>query len=126
MYLGAHHDWNAEGIACGKLAATIKPHLYRGYMLYGSFPETSKRSGLTYLFRRGLPTLVLRVKIDEYKNETITPLCGLCLHPIGYYEASNAGAMVPTDEILAHLFMMRGDEHLFWRRANQLPWEDVI
>lgn len=27
--------------------------------------------------------------------------------------------MVPTDDVIAHLLLMRGDERLFWRRANQ-------
>ena len=30
-----------------------------------------------------------------------------------------AGAMCPTDDVLAHLMLMRGDEAMFWRRANQ-------
>lgn len=50
-------------------------------------------------------------------------LCALCLHPIAYYSKSWAGAMTPTDDVCAHLMMMRSDEHLFWRRANQhAPW----
>ena len=46
-------------------------------------------------------------------------LCAMCLHPIGYYAGSWAGAMCPTDDVLAHLMLMRGDEKMFWRRANQ-------
>jgi hypothetical protein len=31
--------------------------------------------------------------------------------------------MVPTDDVIAHLMLMRGDEHMFWRRCNQhQPW----
>lgn len=27
--------------------------------------------------------------------------------------------MVPTDDIIAHLIMMRGDERSYWSKANQ-------
>lgn len=27
--------------------------------------------------------------------------------------------MTPTDDVIAHLTLMRGDEPMFWRRANQ-------
>src|SRR3546814_10910453 len=37
-------------------------------------------------------------------------LCALCLHPIGYYENSWAGAMCPTDDVIAHLMLMRRSE----------------
>jgi hypothetical protein len=51
-------------------------------------------------------------------------LAALCLHPIGYYEDSWAGVMAPTDDVVAHLMLCRGDEHMFWRRANQhASWE---
>lgn len=48
-------------------------------------------------------------------------LAALCLHPIGFYQGTWAGSMVPTDEVIAHLLLMRGDEPLYWRRANQHP-----
>jgi hypothetical protein len=63
-------------------------------MLTGHFPEISKRSGVTYLFRRGRPTIALRQ--DEEVNYA---LCALCLHPIGYYGDTWAGVMCPTDEV---------------------------
>ena len=35
-----------------------------------------------------------------------------------------SGALRPTDDVIAHLLMMRGDEPMFWRRANQHEaWE---
>jgi type III restriction enzyme len=49
------------------------------------------------------------------------PLCALCLHPIGYYGDTWAGVMCPTDEVIAHLLMMRGSEEKFWANANQHP-----
>jgi len=48
-------------------------------------------------------------------------LCALCLHPIGYYGDTWAGVMCPTDEVIAHLLMMRGSEEKFWANANQHP-----
>lgn len=37
------------------------------------------------------------------------------------YRNTMCGAMCPTDDVMAHLLLMRGDEHMFWRRANQHP-----
>ncbi len=103
----------AEQKAQQKLASLIPEDLFELYLLTGHFTETSKRSQVTYLFRKGRPTIALRE--DEYV------LCALCLHPIGYYGDSWAGVMCPTDEIIAHLLMMRGSEEKFWANANQHP-----
>lgn len=91
-----------------------RPHLFETYITTGTFLETSRRSGLTYIFRRCRPTLV-------YNSERQRMLCALCLHPIGYYQDSHAGSLVPTDDVIAHLLLMRADEPLLWRRANQHP-----
>ena len=48
-------------------------------------------------------------------------LACLCMHPIAYYAGSWAGAMCPTDDVIAHLSLMRADEHMFWKRSNQHP-----
>ena len=112
--LRAAEAWTleTEATALDKLESLIKPHLFEAYVLTGTFLETSKRSGITYVFRRCRPTLAMR-------NDRL--LCALCLHPIGYYKGTFAGSMCPTDEAIAHLTLMRGDEPLFWRRANQHP-----
>jgi hypothetical protein len=83
--------------------------------LTGMFLETSKRSAVTYLFRRLRPT----VAIGRNKDGGGNIMAALCLHPIAYYAGSWAGAMCPTDDVLAHYCLMRGDEKMFWRRANQ-------
>jgi hypothetical protein len=71
---------------------------------------------VTYLFRKGKPTIAL------HQSEAGTHLlCALCLHPIGYYGDTWAGVMCPTDEVIAHLLMMRGSEEKFWANANQHP-----
>lgn len=87
---------------------------FRQYLLTGSFLELSRRSKLHYIFRRLRPTVACSFGTGRFKA-----LCGLCLHPIAYYQQSWAGAMTPTDDVLAHLMLMRGDEGMFWRRANQ-------
>jgi hypothetical protein len=106
----------AEQKAQTKLASLIPTEAFEIYLLTGHFPEISKRSGLTYLFRKGRPTIALRQ--DDEANYA---LCALCLHPIGYYGDTWAGVMCPTDEVIAHLLMMRGYEEKYWANANQHP-----
>ena len=116
--LGASVAWSltAEQKACEKLAQLIKPNAWKAYMLTGTFLETSERSRVTYMFRRLKPTVAMSGSTGEMRV-----LCALCLHPIGYYAGSWAGCMVPTDDVIAHLLLMRGDEHMFWKRSNQHP-----
>lgn len=103
-----------ERRAMATLRSLVQPHKYKSYKLTGQFIETSPRSGLTYMFRRLRPTVAL-----DARSETIKVRCTLCMHPIGYYDGSWAGAMAPTDDVIAHLMLMRGDEPMFWRRCNQ-------
>jgi hypothetical protein len=104
-----------EGAAMKLLGSLLRHHQLKMYILTGMFAERSKRSGLLYIFRRLRPTLVISSRKDE-KSRT---LAALCMHPIGYYENTWAGVMCPTDEVIAHLQLMRADEHMYWRRANQ-------
>jgi len=106
----------AEQKAQKKLASLIPVNLFELYVLTGHFTETSKRSQVTYLFRRGRSTIAMRER-----EECSFWLCALCLHPIGYYGDTWAGVMCPTDEVIAHLLMMRGSEEKFWANANQHP-----
>ena len=106
----------AEAKAQNKLASLIPKESFEAYVLTGHFVESSRRSRLTYLFRKGRPTIVLR----EF-DEAVAALCALCLHPIGYYGNTWAGVMCPTDEVIAHLLMMRGSEEKLWANANQHP-----
>lgn len=98
------------------LGTMVKHHTFKMYLLTGMFLETSERSGVSYLFRRLKPTVALKAQGEKMKV-----LCALCMHPIAYYADSWAGAMCPTDDVIAHLAMMRSDEPMFWRRANQHP-----
>ena len=120
LTLGASDVWGLEQEANAvKLLATLVRHRqFKQYLLTGMFLESSPRSGLTYMFRKLKPTVV----IDTKGTET-TIRCSLCMHPIAYYEGSWAGAMCPTDDVIAALMLMRGDEPMFWRRSNQHePW----
>lgn len=116
--LGASYAWGIEqeAKAIQLLATLVKHHTFKQYMLTGMMLESSPRSGVTYIFRRLKPT----VAIKEHKGH-MRILCTLCLHPIAYYAGSWGGAMCPTDDVIAHLMLMRGDEPMFWRRANQHP-----
>lgn len=112
------HAWGIEqeSNAVQTLGSLIRHHQFRQYMLTGMFMESSKRSGVLYLFRRLKPTVAMRAN-----GEKMRILCVMCMHPIAYYEGTWAGAMCPTDDVLAHLMLMRGDEHSFWKQSNQHP-----
>jgi hypothetical protein len=117
-------DLDTECAAMEKLATLLTERMFKAYVCTGSFLETSKRSGLTYLFRRLRPTVVMtprsgRLQHDPKKDLGMAILACLCLHPLAYYRETMCGAMCPTDDVIAHLMLMRGDEHLYWRRANQ-------
>lgn len=116
--IGASRAWSldAEFRAMETLKGYISEAAFRAYVLTNSFLETSKRTKVTYLFRRGRPTVALRAT-----NEGMRILTTLCLHPMGMYEGTWAGVMVPTDDVIAHLALMRGDEPKFWGKANHHP-----
>jgi hypothetical protein len=118
--LDCSYAWGLEqeSRAVHTLGTLLRHHHFKAYLLTGMFMEYSPRSRLTYLFRRLRPTVVLDTKSDPQR---VKIRCCLCMHPIGYYEGTWAGAMTPTDDVISHLMMMRGDEPMLWRRANQHP-----
>ena len=121
MTIGVSRCWDieAEMTAQLKLSTLLPDHLMKYYLMTGTFIERSKRSGVLYMFRRCRPTLAFSASREG--NPRV--LCALCMHPIGYYQGSFGGAMVPTDDVIAHLICMRGDEHHFWKCCNQhSPW----
>lgn len=111
--------WEAEVTAMERLATHVSDPQYKSYILSGAFIETSKRSGVKYVFRKNAPTLALRETNKCPGGDGMKCLAALCLHPMAYYKGTSAGSMAPTDEVIAHLTMMRGDEHFYWRKANQ-------
>ena len=123
--LVASDAWSVEmeSRAKDKLHGLVSDRAFRMYLLVDMFIETSQRSGLVYVFRKLRPTIVLtpRNPVDPGNMKILTTLC---MHPLGYYAESWAGCMTPTDDVIAHLLMMRGDEHEYWKRAEQHdPWE---
>lgn len=117
--LGCAEAWGIEqeGNAVKLLGELVTHRQFKQYMLTGMFLERSKRSQVHYLFRRLRPT----VAIVTGAKDTTRILCALCMHPIAYYSGTWAGAMTPTDDVVAHLTMMRGDEPMFWKRSTQHP-----
>lgn len=113
-------DYEAEVRAMETLRRHVTDWAFRCYVMTGSFLESSKRSGLTYLFRRLRPTVALTPRPGRYDRDIgMRILCTLCAHPVGYYADTWAGALVPTDDVISHLLLMRADEHYFWRNCNQ-------
>jgi len=118
--IGASYAWGIEqeAKALMTLATMIPHHAFKKYLLTGMFLESSRRSGVMYVFRKLRPTIALTMRTPDDRCKV---LCTLCLHPIGFYAGTWAGAMCPTDDVIAHLAMMRGDEHFFWKKCNQHP-----
>jgi hypothetical protein len=112
-------DYGAELKAMEKLETLLPEHLFRYYIFTGSFIERSPRSHVLYMFRRCRPTLAMSDRPHNGHEGHLRCLAAMCLHPIGYYAGTFGGAMVPTDDVIAHLMMMRGDEHHYWKCCNQ-------
>lgn len=125
--LGCADAWGIEQEqkALMLLGTLIRHRQFKQYLLTGMFMESSTRSGVHYLFRRLKPTVAItgrdpiRIGPRSHREPGLRILASLCLHPIGFYEGSWAGSLCPTDDVIAHLMLMRGDEAMFWRRANQ-------
>lgn len=117
--LGASIAWGIEQEhrALQLLGTLLRHHTYKTYLLTGTFLEQSPRSKITYVFRKLRPTLALK----ETKGGRLRILTALCGHPIAHYAGSWAGAMCPTDDVVAALMLMRGDEHMLWKRCSQHP-----
>jgi hypothetical protein len=118
----AHQTAEAELRAQESLKARISRSQYDAYVVSGMFPEHSPRSGLFYYFRKGYPTLAVSFHGSYAENGKV--LAALCLHPMGYYAGSHVGLMTPTDEVIAHLVMMRADERKFWAKSGQWSASD--
>ncbi len=119
LTLGASDAWSieSESNALQTLATMLSHRQFKQYLLTGSFLWTSPKSRVKYLFRKLRPTIAMAN--DGKGNMRV--LCTCCLHPIAYYQGSWGGALCPTDDVLSHFCLARGDEHMFWRRANQHP-----
>lgn len=112
-------DVDAEHKARETLRAMLSERQWMHYDLTSTFFETSPRSRVTYLFRRLRPTIAMSPRGKDGRDDRMRCLAVLCMHPIGYYDRSWGGCMVPSDDVIAHLSWMRGDEAGFWKQANQ-------
>jgi hypothetical protein len=113
----------AEVRALRALRRKIKPAQWRQYFLAGAFVEHGPTSGMSYLLRKGLPTVAYRFTSEMGEPHFIGTLC---MHGIGYFDESNAGLMSPTDDVITHLMMIRGDEYNFWKKANVHAMDDPM
>jgi len=119
------YQWTAEAEhkALRLLRRLVTPSQYRDYVTLGMFEEYSVRSGVRYAFRRCRPTIAYRPVIRGGELR-LKILAVMCLHPVGYRRRSFAGMLVPTDDVITHLQLMRGDEPRFWRKCYQhQPYE---
>ncbi len=112
------HTITAERTALKKLRTHVSAKQWRSYTLTGMFTEFSERSGVYYIFRKVAPTIACRISADEH-GVYMLPFVTLCMHPVGYTSMSGTGCLCPTDDIIAHLLLMRSDEHLYWKKASQ-------
>lgn len=114
----------AELRAMESLKEKINAQQYRTYVLSGMFIERSPRSDLHYIFRKGRPTLVLSFHGEEAKEAGGRVIAALCMHAMGFYQFSHVGVCCPSDEVIAQLLYMRGDEHGFWKKSGQWKASD--
>jgi hypothetical protein len=125
-HLAVSDAWRLEAEL--KAQQCLRNHLndrqWSQYVLTGTFVESSKKSNVIYLFRKGRPTIAMSGgPADEGGNAMF--LAGLCSHGIGYYKGTFGGAMTPTDDLISHLLLMRADEWLYWKMSEQHCKEDV-
>jgi hypothetical protein len=119
----------AETKALECLKSKVTEEQFKRYFCTGMLIEKSKKSGLNYIFRRCRPILVLREIVHQTGDDPLFDdvyyrtehhfVAALCIHPQGYYASSWAGTLVPTDDIVCQLLMMRTDEPKLWKKATQ-------
>jgi hypothetical protein len=119
-------DSDAEFKAMIALRKRINDNQWDCYVLGNAFTETSERSNVTYIFRKGLPTIAMRCRPRPEGGETRHFLAALCSHPLAWFEGTHVGAYPPTDEVLANLLAVRADEHMYWRKSIQHTLDDPL
>jgi hypothetical protein len=120
-YLTRYGVAAAERKAQKELEHLLNPQQKKHWLFTNSFYEKGK-SGVVYWLRKNRPTVAFRLEMGDMKHGAVlTPLCALCLHPIGSLQQSFAGLLAPSDDLIAHLQLIRADEHGFWKKANQHP-----
>lgn len=117
-------DWQTEMVAMRSLQEKITDGQFGSYMLSGAFPEKSLRSGVTYILRKGKPTIALTEKPLPTGKTQRRFLAALCLHGLAYYTDTWCGSQAPSDDVITHLMLIRTDEHAFWKKSGQHPITD--
>lgn len=123
---GTTQTVEAEMKAREALKARLNENQWRSYVLCDMFPEKSSRSDIHYFFRKGLPTIAVTYHSGyggDYSGGKV--LACLCQHPVGYFQGTHCGLMVPTDEVISSFMMMRGDEPKFWASCGQWSASDT-
>lgn len=115
----------AEKQARKNLLAHLNRQQRKELILTGCFVEKGK-SGIYYRIRFNRPKVAFRETKGKGGLRYETFISSLCLHPLGYYYKTYAGCMAPSDEMLAHLLLIRSDEIGFWRDANQHGIDDPL
>ena len=107
----------AEAKACSLLREQVSEEQFKMYQLTGTLIEESTRLPYLYLIRRSFPTLVFSTEdIDGVRHSHFK--LALCAH-LGAYPAGHfAGTYCPTDDVLAHLLLLRCDEDEFWKSST--------
>ena len=115
----------AEERARNKLKPMLSDRQWSTYVLTESLIERGQ-SGVLYLLRKSRPTIAIRAKgpLDADSDEDLHTIGTLCMHPMAYYQGTWAGALPPSDEVIAHLLFIRTDEYDFWKKANHIPIDD--
>jgi hypothetical protein len=109
----------AERKARAILLESLSPAQRKSYELSDAFFEKSVRSGIHYLFRKGYPLIAFRKQ-----GRKLRPLCTLCMHSRGHYDDTFVGVFPPSDEVCGFLLLLRADECLLWRKADQHDPDD--
>lgn len=113
---------DAELVALDNLKAHLTDEQKRTLCLSGTITQIGK-SGVTYIIRRNLPTLAMRLVPGT--SSVYNFLASLCFHPQGFYTDTFVGALPPSDEMFAHLMFIKGDEYTYWKKANQHRIDEV-
>lgn len=110
------HQIQAERKAQKLLCKHLSRQQWLDYFISGAFWEVSN-SQKFYIFRKGFPTIVCFCEEKNGKYD-VTPMHTLCMHVGLYTEGTFAGGVCPTDDVIAHLLMMRTDEDHYLTSCN--------
>ncbi len=115
----------AEKKARKNLLSHLNRRQRKELILTGCFVEVGKNR-TNYRIRFNRPTIAFRETKGKEGLRYEEFVGSYCLHSLGYYYGTFAGVMAPSDEMLAHLLMIRADEIDFLKEANKHGLEDPL